>query len=109
MNERISWFSVLAGSKITLRAALRDAREHGMHSQGSATLRPGLFSTAPSGSKSTGDDFHEVSRLAEPEGQVSESAVFSCSGDCGPAMDEMSFEFQGSWRVSVASRHGELA
>src|SRR3954452_15063214 len=43
----------------------------GMHSQGSATLHPGLFSTAPSGSKNTRDDFHEVSRLAEPEGQVS--------------------------------------
>src|SRR5436305_12959575 len=50
-----------------------------MHSQGSATLHPWLFSTAPSGSKNTHDGFHAVSRLAEPEGQVSKSAGLSSS------------------------------
>src|SRR4051794_18620486 len=45
-TQQVSVGSRQAEPKITLRAALRDAREHGMHSQGSATLRPGLFSTA---------------------------------------------------------------
>src|SRR3954454_19397582 len=52
-----------------------------MHSQGSATLHPGLFSTAPSGSKHTRGDFHKVSRLAEPEGQVSRVENYP---SCGP-------------------------
>src|SRR3954453_8080452 len=67
--------------------------------------------------KETGGRKHEKQVLRPlPSGQGPQDDKFggfvsskSNTGRNRPAMDEMSFGFQASWRVCVASRHGELA